>query len=394
MPYQFDLFADEISDTSKQNENNSVTALKLSTKNAKLSPSQQRFNRLLNRIEKLKKQLVETQSICDAHRPVYHKTISPLRERHQTLTREMALFLDNRLQRKGLSRTHRHTASMILCDLCEQLALLGDEEMQILHDKYSNETLAEKEQAAILQARAMMEDVLGEPLSDDEPLDNLHDVFNIGMTRLREAAEAEQEMQQQTRGGRKKPTAAQRKAETAKQEAETTLRKVMRQLASALHPDREKDPDEQARKTDLMSEANAAYDRRDLVALLQIQLRTELTDTASIAKMAEEKITALTLLLKQQIQELENELHSRRHAIHEEFCLNTHETISVANLRRNLLAVEASLEQDLNAMQQDLALIVNDKAFRSWLKAQVQHAQDAMIADFEDYMFDDSFEYK
>jgi hypothetical protein len=391
MSHQFDLFADEIPAASKQNENNSTTALKLTAQDSKLTPSQQRFNRLLKRIEKLKNQLVEAQSISDAHRPAYHKTITPLRDRHQSLTREMVLLLDRRLQRKGLSRTHRDIATMILCNLCEQLAAEGDEEMQILHDKHSSESLAEKEQAAILQTRAMMEDVLGEPLAGDEPLDNLHDVFSIGMARLREAAEAEQEAYQQTR--KKKPTAAQRKAEAAQQEAETTLRKVMRQLASALHPDREKDPDERARKTDLMSEANAAYDRRDLVALLQIQLRTELTDTASIAKMAEEKIASLTLLLKQQTQELDNELHNRLHAIRDEFCLKSYETISVANLRRNLLIAEAALQQDLNAMQQDLQNIENDKALKSWLKAQDRHAQDAMIADFEGCMFD-PFEYK
>ncbi len=393
MSHQFDLFADETPDPSKQNKNNSATALKLTAQDAKLTPSQQSFNRLLKRIDKLKDQLVEVQSISDAHRPAYHKTITPLRERHQSLTREMVLLLDRRLQRKGLSRAHRDIATMILCNICEQLAAEGDEEMQILHDKHSSESLAEKEQAAILQTRAMMEDALGEPLADDEPLDNLHDVFNIGMARLREAAEAEQEAYQQA-ARKKKPTAAQRKAAAAQQEAETTLRKVMRQLASALHPDREKDPDERARKTDLMSEANAAYDRRDLIALLQIQLRTELTDTASIAKMAEEKIASLTLLLKQQTQELDNELRNRLHVIREEFGLKSYETISVASLRRNLLIAEAALQQDLNAMQQDLQHLENDKALKSWLKAQERHAQDAMIADLEDCMFDNPFKYK
>lgn len=41
------------------------------------------------------------------------------------------------------------------------------------------------------------------------------------------------------------------------------LRNVFRQLASAVHPDRESDPDERDRKTALMSEANAAYANLD-----------------------------------------------------------------------------------------------------------------------------------
>ena len=281
----------------------------------------------------------------------------------------MALFLDSRLQRKGLSRTQRSTATMILCQQCELLAAEGDEDMQALHDKHSRESLAQKEQAAISEARAMMEDMLGEPLADDGPLDNLNDIYNIGMERLREAAQAEQEMQQQKKSHKKKkPTAAQRKVETAQQEADTSLRKVFRQLASALHPDRENDPDERTRKTNLMSEANTAYGRRDLVTLLQIQRRTELIDAASIAKMAEEKIASLTLLLKEQTEELNNELHSRRQAIRDEFHLESYETISVANLQRTLLLAEASLQQDLDAMRRDLQLIEDDKALKRWLK--------------------------
>lgn len=394
MSHQPDLFTDEAPAESKQNELNSTTTLKVSEQDAELTPSQQRFNHQLNRIEKLKVQLTKIQSISDAHRPLFYKTITPLREQHQSLTKEMALFLDSRLQRKGLSRAQKSTATMILCHLCELLAAKGDEEMQALHDKHSTESLAQKEQAAISEARAMMEDMLGEPLADDEPLDNLSDIYNIGMERLREAAEAEQEMRRQKKAHKKKkPTAAQRKAETAQQEADISLRKVFRQLASALHPDRENDPDERIRKTNLMSEANAAYGRRDLVTLLQIQLRTELTDAASIAKMAEEKIASLTLLLKEQTKELNDELHSRRQALRDEFHIESYETISIAGLQRNLLLAEASLHQDLDAMQQDLQQIKDDKTLKLWLKEQAHRTQEAMVDDLEDWMID-PFQYK
>jgi hypothetical protein len=387
MSHQSDLFADETA-ASQQTANNSATALKLTAQDSRLTSGQQRFNRLLERIEKLKHQLAEVQTISDAHRPLYHQTLAPLHERHRTLTREMALWLDERLQRKGLSPTQKSIAITILCNLCEQLAAQGDEEMQILHDKHSTESLAQKEQASIREMRAMMGDMLGEPLAGDEPLDTMHDVFSAGMARLREA-EAGEEARQQTRAPRKrKPTAAQLKAAAEQQEAEITLRKVFRQLASALHPDRENDPDEHARKTALMSEANAAYDRRDLVALLQIQLRTELTDTASIAKMAEEKIASLTLLLKQQAQELEDELHHRRHAVRNEFGLSPYETLSTANLKRNLKREETSLKQDLNAMRQDLQQIQDDKFFKRWLKDQQRLSRANFIDDLDDWMME------
>ena len=370
MRHQPDLFSGETPDACQQSKNSPAAALKLAAQDARLSPGQQRFNRLLERIDKLKGQLAGIQALCDAHRPVYHQTLAPLRERHQALMREMVLWLDKRLQRKGLSALQKSTASTILCNLSMQLAAQGDEEMKILHDQHSSESLAQKERSAMMDMRDMMEDMLGEPLTDDGSLETVQDVFRAGMERLREVEAAEQEARQQAQARKKKPGAAQLKAKADQQEAETTLRKVLRQLASALHPDRESDPDEHARKTALMSEANAAYDRRDLVALLQIQLRTELTGTASIAKMAEEKIAVLTLLLKQQAQELENELHQRRHDARHEFGLKSHETVSVANLHRSLMIEEISFQKDLASMQQDLQQIEDEKYFKRWLKDQ------------------------
>lgn len=382
MPQQPDLFADEIAAAVRQQaENNSVSALKAIPQGTQLSPSQQRFNRMLDRIEKLKKQLHEMQTISDAHRPVYHQTIAPLRASGQALTRELVLWLDKRLTRKGLSKNQQRIAATILCHLSEPLAIQGDVEMQTLHDKHSPESLAQKEQAAVSNMREMMEDVLGESFADDDSFDNLHDALNIGMKRLREAAEAEEEKRQQAKQRKKKPTAAQLKAAAEQQEANTTLRKVFRQLASALHPDRESDPNERDRKTVLMSEANAAYERRDLITLLQIQLRAELADHTSLARMAEEKIASLLVLLKQQVQELEDELYHRRQVICQEFGLNPYQSISKTSLQQSLKLAENSLKRNLAAMEEDLQKIQNDQYLKRWLKDQDQLFNDDTFLD-------------
>ena len=112
MHHQSDLFSSEIPDTHQQSASNPATALKLTEQDTQLSPSQQRFNRLLGRIDKLQAQLVEVQALRDAHRPVYHQSLAPLRERYRMSVREMVLLLDSRLQSKGLGiqqQTHcRH----------------------------------------------------------------------------------------------------------------------------------------------------------------------------------------------------------------------------------------------------------------------------------------------
>ena len=182
----------------------------------------------------------------------------------------MVLWLDQRLHGKDLRPAQKRVATDILCGLCEALVAGGDEAMRALHDRHSRHSLQRKEQDAA-----------------------------AGMAHMQGATQAEQARRDAARAN-KKPTAAQRKAEQQQEDAETVLRKVFRQLASALHPDRERDPAEHRRKTVLMSEANAAYGRQDLMALLQIQLRIEQADSRSLSQLPEEKIESMSLLLKQQ----------------------------------------------------------------------------------------------
>lgn len=365
MPRQQNLFSDEISDTSPQQTES--TTLQLTAHDNSLSRDQQRFNRLLKRIDNLRNQLAKIETLCDTHRPAYHLTLTPLRDRYQKLIRETVLWLHARLQRKGLSNALKRDTKIILCHLSQILALQGDEEMKNLHDQYSTESLAQKEESLQMDMREMMEAMLGKPLGEVENMDEL---LRASLDEILETQAAEAEQRQQKHARRKKPDSAQSKAETIRQEAETTLRKLFRQLASALHPDRETDPDERDRKTILMSEANAAYENRDLVSLLQIQLRVELTNKASIAQLAEEKIASLSLLLKQQINELESQLFTRRQSALHEFELAPFATLSTTTLTRNLKQTELSLTREIRMIELELQQIQDDKALKYWLKEQ------------------------
>ena len=359
-------------------------ALRPASKDSALSPAQQRFNRLLARIDKLKGQITEVQALADMYRPLYAAALTPLRDQHLALMRRMALWLDERLQLKGLSAAQKRSATEILCGLCEVLAASGDEAMQALHDRRSRVSLQAKEQAAAAEMRAMMEDVLGQAVEVDESADSLDAVLRAGMARLHEAHQAEQ-AQREARQAKKKPTAAQRKAAQQQEDAETILRKVYRQLASALHPDRERDPAEHRRKTALMSQANAAYGRQDLMALLDIQLRIEQTDPQSLSRLPEEKIASMSLLLKQQVGELEHELDSRRRSLLQEFDLPVYQTPSAAKLRAELLVQEQELKQELAAMADDLQAVQDDAGFKHWLKSQMQPSEASTIFDLRDF---------
>lgn len=355
------------------------TDLQVGGKGARLSPAQQRFNRLLAKIDKLKAQVADIKTLADAYRPLYSGTLEPLREQQRDLLRRMALQLDARLGRKGLTALQKRRATEILCEMCEELAVHGDEDMAALHDKHSAYSLREMAEEKASAIRAMIEGVLGRPLEveeddDDESRDPFDAMMRAGQEQLRQAAQAERD-QFEAAQARKKPTAAQRKAGQQQQDAETILRQVFRQLASALHPDRERDPVEHQRKTALMSEANAAYGRQDLVALLHMQLRLAQADPQALLQQPEERIAAMSLLLKQQAAELERELFGRRDQARQEFELDSFQTLSAVVLKRQLAQQEEILREELEGMAQDIQAVQDDAGLKRWLTMQAKMSQ-------------------
>ena len=343
----------------------------------RLSAAQQRFNRLLAKIDKLEGQVTEVKTLADAFRPLYQSTLEPLRAEHKAAIRRMVLALDERLQRKGLTPAQKRDGLEIFLDLCQTLAEWGDADMAALHDQRSPRSLREKEQERAAMMRSMMEDALGGSLdmdAQDASLDPLEAVMRASHERLHEAMQADEAKREAAQARRKKkaPTPAQLKAGQEQEDADTVLRQVYRQLASALHPDRERDPAEHQRKTALMSEANAAYAKQDLMALLHLQLRIAQADAQDLLQQPEERIAAMSRLLKQQAAELEQELFARQHHLKEEFDLEFYQLPTTATLRRQLEQQAKDLKAQLGFMEADIAQVQDDAGFKRWLKEQVR----------------------
>jgi hypothetical protein len=96
---------------------------------------------------------------------------------------------------------------------------------------------------------------------------------------------------------------------TAYASPEDRLRTLYRRLASALHPDRARDADTRAARTLTMQRLNAAWEARDLPALLALQAET-LHDTADAA-LPDAQARDYIALLKAQLTQLQAE---NRHA--------------------------------------------------------------------------------
>jgi hypothetical protein len=297
-----------------------------------------------------------------------HQQVKPLMTRRDQCTRNMALLLDAGLEGKSLSRLQRQTATEILCGMAAALAEQGDADMALLHDKHSRQSLAERQQIESAKMRAHLEAALGERL--DGLHDSVEEMLAVGMARLRQSMQADQARRREAaaqRKAKKKPRALQVETQAQMQDAEATLRQLFRQLASTLHPDREPDAQQRLTKTALMSEANAAYERRDLVALLQIQGKALGVDALAQSQSSDDKLTALTQLLKQQVADLERERAKRSDQLADEFELAPGFKLSAPVLQAQLQAKVSELEQELASMHRDLAQVQDDAGLKRWL---------------------------
>jgi hypothetical protein len=262
--------------------------------------------------------------------------------------------------------------------------------MRALYDKHNDMTFEDEEKAEAADMKEFMEGMMGEKIGDDAAeFESLEELMRASMTKMQEKAAAEEAQQASRQSKRKKSSAqtqAQAKAKAQAEDASGALRTIYRQLVSALHPDRETDPQVQLRKTALMKEANTAYEKRDLLALLQLQLHADLIDTSQLASMAKEKLAALTALLKERVMVLNRELFVIESGMAGEFDLPLFTTLSAVTLRRHRTEQIRHLYEEIETMKHDLALVQNDTRFKRWLREQDQLAE-------PDFDFDESDEF-
>lgn len=352
---------------------------------ATLSAAARAYNLQLARVDKLKAQLAEMETLSLTHRHALTQQVYPLTTRHQSLMKQMALWIDSQLTQPAddapkLTPHQRQAAKQIVTSLAAQLAQGGDTDMVAVHDRHSPQTLADMARAHAQGMKARLEAMMGEAFMPDDPDASLDDVMQAAKARMQEAVAEEEAAREATAAKRKAkkaaktahqaPNAAQALQAALQGDADTSLRTLYRQLAGALHPDREPDEHERLRKTALMSEANAAYARKDIVTLMDIQQRVALADPQAVASLPDDKLKSLTLLVKAQVAELERQRARTQQALCHEFNVPPHLNLTAKTLEHLLMDQTDDLSEAVQAMEEDLALVQQPAGFKRWLTQQ------------------------
>jgi hypothetical protein len=292
------------------------------------------------------------------------------------------------LGEKGLTKSERAVVERIICTVAEQLIIETDDAaIKEIYNKYSDTDFDAEEAAAVDSMKEAVEAMFGVDLGDI----NTNDLNSPEEIFARVQAEIEREQQrridEQAQHSAKRKTAKQRaKEEKLKAESDETnfsLREVYRKLVSALHPDREPDASEAKRKTDLMQRVNQAYEKKDLLKLLELQLAIEQIDAHAIANLSEDRLKHFNKILREQLNELAREILTVQMPIREQLNMSLTQPISMKTVMPRLMQDIAHLKSQIRRIENELDMPKNPLMFKQWIKdyRQALRERDRAIRD-------------
>lgn len=366
---------------------------------APLTPAQQRFNALLARIEQLSGQIERLQAWSDRHRYAHIQALRKSVQLAQAHRKSLLLFVHERLQTADFTERQQRMARGLVRGLIDQLAASADPQVQALADLYVSEedTLeAAQEQAEAAQRlRERIEEALGQPIEKAGQYQTPEEMMQAGMRQWQRQQEADEQRKAAKRAARKAHKQAQKKSAAAEKgevppavlreaDAKSAIRTVFRQLASALHPDREPDEQERLRKTALMSEVNAAYEKNELSTLLRLQIQVTQVNPQNATRMADAQLIAMASLLKEQVAALEDDLDALQSRLSRELCVPVRADVDEAEMTQALQRIQADQRHNADSLAADLRRIQNDAELKRWLKEQWQLAK-AQVQSSNDF---------
>lgn len=341
---------------------------------ATLSPAQKSFNRLLKQLEKKRATLAAWDALLPCYQKRYTGDFLPLDKQRRALQIAIVQRLDSYHGQKGFGKKDRRALSEVVLLLLDPiLQAAADPELVAIYDRHSDSDYASDRAADEQMARDMLSEITGMNIDFDFDMNDPADFLQQMQKKLLEDGAPEPEASP-ARKKTAKQLAREAAAEAEEKDVSQALREVYRKLASALHPDRETDPDERERKNRLMQQVNLAYEKHNLLKLLELQLELEHIDASQLARLGEDKLKHFNRVLKEQSRELDMEIL----ALQSRFMINFRCEIDDGSKPDQLLyGLELDLirlQQSLHSIQRDLDNLTDAAA----IKAFVRGTQDAM----------------
>jgi len=342
-------------------------------------PLQKKFRQLLKKVEGLRQRLRAWQ----AARPDIARELAVLaarQERYAQRLCEMVRVLDRALGNATVKLTRAERGEIVetIRSISSELLAQGveDDELQAISERHRPHR---KGRAAELEAQddaatlAVLKGMLGDLGFDVDGVQTLDELQMFAAEKLGEVeASAEQKTPHRPRKKSARQLANEARRAEADRAASKSVQDVYRELARALHPDREQDPAAQARKTEAMREVNAAYEAKDLLRLLELQLQLDEVDASRVESIAEERLRHYNRVLEQQARQLADELAEVELPFRLDLGLGPRAKLSSSDVMTMIRDDLARADELLGVIERDLAAFEDLKQLKAWAREEAR----------------------
>lgn len=342
-----------------------------------LTPSQKRFQKLIKDIDLKKQQLIELETAISKHQHDYHTTYIPLHNALSKCRREFLFRLDTLYTAPGLSKTTKKKLQYLLCEIADACLYEEDDEtVKKIYNKYSGsdydaEQYEEDTEIATMMAKLMGMSTDDETTTPEAFFEQLYGKMTQEEQETKGTWEQEAWQHKQAKNTRKKSAKAlekEAKAKEAERQISQSIRDIYRQLAKALHPDQEQDPQAREQKTLLMQRVNDAYQNKSLLTLLELQLEVEQIDKSDLENLSEERLSHYNTILKTQYEELKQELADVAFSFTRTHNLHPSQRITPKFVASHIKNATKDIQTSIASIQHDLRSITTAADVTFWVK--------------------------
>ncbi|MGO8695253.1 MAG: hypothetical protein ACLQMF_16445 [Rectinemataceae bacterium] len=283
------------------------------SESGEFSPLQKKFNAQTRKIEGLRRNIDDRTRVYNELLAYWGGKLAPVEGKVAGLQTRLAFSLEVRANGFKLGPRQRETVGEAIIGLLDHAFSQSppEKEAQELFSRWNDTSFDEE----LEQQESEMTEALSEAIRDHFGIDIDGEILRRGPEAIGEVLEEAMRNAQADEGHtQRKKTQKQLAKEERERQAEEFAKKSLRSLylslAKILHPDAERDESAKDEKEKLMKEVTAAYEAADIHTLLRIENEWVDRESSNSGPLPEEKLKVYLSALKEQAQDLEDELAS------------------------------------------------------------------------------------
>lgn len=320
------------------------------------SSSQQKFQQLFNQVTLKKAELADLEAAFKKYQQAYINELLPLEKEFDRHQEEMIYLLDGEFEGKNYTKAEKILIHEVISNMVGNLISKGkNDKLEKIYNKYNFFSLEEEKAMMQEECKDWIKRDLGIDLGEEIDFDNpevlIRKLAETMKERMANQGEGEDEYINEKS---KKDFTTQKRDKRLNINVQETIKSIYRQLILYFHPDGEQDEQEKDRKTELMKELNTAYRSKDLMLLLELQVKAQLTSADKLGAVSSDKILHYNIILKEQLNELLAKILGIKHMFEYHFSLKINKLKTPKKIINNLQYNKKMLQENIQSIKGDL----------------------------------------